>query len=89
MVSTFEKKLWINPSSGQITLEIGSDKPQLFHIEVMDRAGKLVYSEAKEIGYKCKSPYQFNFPDSLPDDLYFVRFSIGEKQETLRIQLQR
>lgn len=83
------KKVWPNPSDGQITLEIGSDKPQLFYIDVMNRAGKLVYNETIEMGYRCKSPYQFNFPTSISNDLYFVKFRIGDKQETVGVQLQR
>ncbi|MEL6719604.1 MAG: M12 family metallopeptidase [Bacteroidota bacterium] len=83
------KKVWPNPSKGQVSLEIGSDKPQSFYIEVMDRSGKLVYSETSELSYKCRSPQQFDLPESLPNGLYFIKFRIGKEQKTIQVELQR
>lgn len=78
-----------NPFAETTTIEYTLDKPSTVFVDIYDVTGKkvaqLVEGEDQTEG---KQTMSFEATD-LPDGLYFCQVKIGDRQETIRILLQR
>lgn len=79
-------KLWPNPASGQVLIDLSSAIGQPVGLEVSDLLGRLI--QQIQLDSAPAEPYRFN-TSQLPNGLYLIRLTpAGQLPTTLRLLIQ-
>jgi hypothetical protein len=78
-----------NPATGEVTLEITSDRDATVTVELFDTSGRRVAPAVRRPMRAGQDAFRFTLPRGLPPGLYLVRAREGSRTSQVRLAVTR